>query len=73
MLEAKPQFNGNDATPDYIKTTDMIIFGDRLGTQCPICEKIYNEIGDMNNPSTSIVKREICEDCGKKLKNLINE
>ena len=48
------------------------VHGIRIGTQCPICKKIYNEIGDMENPSTDIDRREVCEECGEKLNKLIN-
>ena len=53
------------------KNKEHIIFGEKQGIECPVCKKIYDEFGDMNNPCINIIRREICEDCGNKLNILL--
>ena len=54
-----------------IKFDNNEFHGLRQCTECPICNNLYNDIGDMNNPYRDIVKREICHDCGQKLYKFI--
>ena len=47
------------------------VFGEKYGKECPICKKEHSFWGDMQNPHTNILSKEVCNECGEKLYNLI--
>ena len=60
------------AKPNVICSVSHV-YGECRGWSCPICDKISQKVGDVNNPSVIIYGEKMCADCKIKIKELIDK